>query len=188
MLLHVGKKNLCIVIIMLGLSCGHPAWGDSDPVWTVPGGPSHEPVPYHYEPGILKNVPKEFLEDAPACILYSGVTNIVEPDGTVETTTHEITRLNSRKSLEKLGEYRSITYASAIGFQHTGFVQGDLFKGRIVSNAAVFAEFLQALAAIEASDLVSGCFDRAVRLDNIGDAAVEDASRRVFEKLLGNVF
>jgi tetratricopeptide (TPR) repeat protein/transglutaminase-like putative cysteine protease len=67
-------------------------------------------VPYHYDPGILKSVPKEFLEDAPACILYSGVTHMVEPDGTIETTTHEITRLNSRKSLEKLGEYRSITY------------------------------------------------------------------------------
>src|SRR5260370_427659 len=188
MLLHVGKKNLCIVIIMLGLSCGHPAWGDSDPVWPVPRGPSHEPVPYHYEPGILKNVPKEFLEDAPACILYSGVTNIVEPDGTVETTTHEITRLNSRKSLEKLGEYRSITYDPS--FEKVTLHEARVLKadGRSVSNAAVFAEFLQALAAIEASDLVSGCFDRAVRLDNIGDAAVEDASRRVFEKLLGNVF
>src|SRR5438094_1238449 len=79
-------------------------------------------------------------------------------------------------------------HASPIGFEYAGVVQGDLFKGRIVGNAAVFAEFLQALTAIEASDLMGGCFDGAVRLDNIGDAAVENASRRVFEKLLRNVF
>ncbi len=78
--------------------------------WPVIRGPAHDLVPYHYDAGILKKVPKEFLEDAPACILYTGVTNLVDPDGTIETITHEITRLNSRKSLEKLGEYRNITY------------------------------------------------------------------------------
>jgi tetratricopeptide (TPR) repeat protein/transglutaminase-like putative cysteine protease len=83
---------------------------DGPQTWPVPRGPAHDLVPYQYDSGILKSVPKEFLEDAPACILYSGVTNLVESDGTIETITHEITRLNSRKSLEKLGEYRNITY------------------------------------------------------------------------------
>jgi hypothetical protein len=78
--------------------------------WPVPRGPAHDLVPYLYDADILKKVPKEFLEDAPACILYSGVTSLVDPDGTIETITHEITRLNSRKSLERLGEYRNITY------------------------------------------------------------------------------
>jgi tetratricopeptide (TPR) repeat protein/transglutaminase-like putative cysteine protease len=78
--------------------------------WPVPRGPAHDLAPYQYDAGALKSVPKEFLEDAPACILYTSVTNLVEPDGTIETITHEITRLNSRKSLEKLGEFRSITY------------------------------------------------------------------------------
>jgi tetratricopeptide (TPR) repeat protein/transglutaminase-like putative cysteine protease len=98
-----------IAPIVLGL-ISLPAYAEGGDVWPVPRGPSHEPAPYQYDPAILKSVPKEFLEDAPACILYSGVTHIVEADGTVETTTHEITRLNSRKSLEKLGEYRSIIY------------------------------------------------------------------------------
>src|SRR5216684_1709762 len=83
---------------------------DAAQTWPVPRGPAHDLAPYQYDAGILKSVPKEFLEDAPACILYTSVTNLVEPDGTVETITHEITRLNSRKSLEKLGEFRSITY------------------------------------------------------------------------------
>jgi tetratricopeptide (TPR) repeat protein/transglutaminase-like putative cysteine protease len=78
--------------------------------WPIPRGPAHDLAPCQYDPSILKTVPKEFLEDAPACILYTNVTNLVEPDGTIETITHEITRLNSRKSLEKLGEYRNISY------------------------------------------------------------------------------
>jgi tetratricopeptide (TPR) repeat protein/transglutaminase-like putative cysteine protease len=85
----------------------HPARADD---WPVPRGPSHEPAPYRYDPAAWKAVPKEFLEDASACVLYSGITNIVEEDGTTETITHEITRLNSRKSVEKLGEYRTIAY------------------------------------------------------------------------------
>jgi tetratricopeptide (TPR) repeat protein/transglutaminase-like putative cysteine protease len=83
---------------------------DVPTTWLVPRGPAHDLAPYKFDPSVLKSVPKEFLEDAPACILYSGVNCLVEPDGTVETITHEITRLNSRKSLEKLGEYRNITY------------------------------------------------------------------------------
>jgi tetratricopeptide (TPR) repeat protein len=81
--------------------------------WPVPRGPSREPVPYRYDPGQWKQVPKEFLEDAPACVLYSGTSYLIEADGTVESTTHEITRLNGRKGIDKLGEYRNIVYDPA---------------------------------------------------------------------------
>jgi tetratricopeptide (TPR) repeat protein len=78
--------------------------------WPVPRGASREPLPYRYDAKVLKTIPKEFLDDSTACILYSGNTHLVEPDGTVEAISHEITRLNSRKGIEKLGEFRSITF------------------------------------------------------------------------------
>ncbi len=78
--------------------------------WPVTRGPSREPNPYHYDPAIWKTVPAEFLDDAPACILFAATTNLVEADGTIETITHEITRPASRKSVEKLGEFRAISY------------------------------------------------------------------------------
>jgi len=81
--------------------------------WPVARGPSREPVPYQYDAKAWQQVPKEFLEDAPACTLYAGVSHIVEEDGTTETTNHEITRLSSRKALDRLGEYRNITYTPA---------------------------------------------------------------------------
>ena len=79
--------------------------------WPVARGPSHEPVPYHYDPALWNSVPHGFLDDAPACILYSGTTQFVEPDGTVETFSHEVTRFNSRKAIEKIGDYRNIVFA-----------------------------------------------------------------------------
>jgi tetratricopeptide (TPR) repeat protein/transglutaminase-like putative cysteine protease len=107
MVFHFRRKSLFLVFLLLSPG-GLRAEGPED--WPIPRGPSHEQAPYRYDPAAWKTVPKEFLEDAPACILYSGVTNIVEEDGTTETITHEIIRLNSRKSVEKLGEYRTITY------------------------------------------------------------------------------
>src|SRR5690242_11640622 len=62
--------------------------------WPVARGPSHELHPYRYDPGLVKRIPREFLDDSAACVLYSGTTYLVEPDGTIETITHEITRLN----------------------------------------------------------------------------------------------
>jgi tetratricopeptide (TPR) repeat protein len=76
----------------------------------VPRGPSHEPVPYTYDPAAWKAVPRAFLEDGPACILYAGSNFAVEPGGTVEETIHEVTRLNNRRGVELLGEFRSIAY------------------------------------------------------------------------------
>src|ERR1043165_5775408 len=81
--------------------------------WPVARGLSKEPLPYRYDPRVLKKIPSEFLDDSAACVLYTATTHLVEPDGTVEAISHEITRLNSRKGLEKLGEFRSITYDPA---------------------------------------------------------------------------
>jgi tetratricopeptide (TPR) repeat protein len=78
--------------------------------WPIARGPAHDPAPYRYDPAVLKQIPKEFLEEAPACLLYSGTTYLVDRDGTTETITHEITRFNGRKGVEQLGEYRSIVY------------------------------------------------------------------------------
>lgn len=78
--------------------------------WPVPRGPSHEPKPYRFDPAEIKRLPEDFLEDSAACVLYAGNTYLVEADGTIETITHEITRLNGRKGIEKLGETRNIVY------------------------------------------------------------------------------
>jgi tetratricopeptide (TPR) repeat protein/transglutaminase-like putative cysteine protease len=89
-----------------------PATRDAD-TWPVKRGPSREPAPYRYDAKAWGTVPKEFLEDSAACILHSGTSNLVQADGTTESIYHEITRLNSRKGVEKLGEYRSITFDPA---------------------------------------------------------------------------
>jgi tetratricopeptide (TPR) repeat protein len=78
--------------------------------WPVLRGPSHEPEPFRFDPSQIKKAPKEFLEDASACTLYAGSTYNFEADGTIETITHEITRFNGRKGIEKLGEYRNIVF------------------------------------------------------------------------------
>src|SRR5262245_54887250 len=81
--------------------------------WPVPRGASREPAPYRYDPSILKTLPADFLDDAPACLHYGATTHLIEKDGTLETITHDITRVSSRKSIEKLGEYRGISYNPA---------------------------------------------------------------------------
>jgi tetratricopeptide (TPR) repeat protein len=81
--------------------------------WPVPRGPSHEPAPYRYDAARWKKVPPSFLDDATACTLYSSSSYLVEADGTIETIVHDITRLNSRKGIDKLGEYRNISFDPA---------------------------------------------------------------------------
>ena len=78
--------------------------------WPVPVGPSHEPDPFHYDAKVWKDVPRDYLDDAAACILYASTSYLVEPDGTIETIVHDVTRLNGRKGIEKLGEYRNLSY------------------------------------------------------------------------------
>ncbi|MCI0458320.1 MAG: tetratricopeptide repeat protein [Gemmataceae bacterium] len=78
--------------------------------WPVPRGPSREPSPYRHNPAVLKKLPPEFLDDFAACILYYGATHLLEADGSVESITHEVTRLNGRKGVERYGEYRGISF------------------------------------------------------------------------------
>ena len=78
--------------------------------WPVPRGPSREPEPYRYDATAWKQVPREFLDDAPACTLYAGLNHLVEADGTAETVTHEVTRFNGRKGIERLGDFHNIRY------------------------------------------------------------------------------
>lgn len=106
-------RRLCYSLFALVLVGGPLPSAHAAGDWPIPRGPSHELVPYRYDPQQWQKVPRKFLEDAPACTLYAGITHLVEPDGTVETITHEITRLSSRKALDKLGEYRAISYTPA---------------------------------------------------------------------------
>ncbi len=99
-------RSFLIVLLLLGLAVpGRTADG-----WPVPRGPSREPEPFRYGVTKLPEVPRDFLDDAAACLLYAGNSYLVEADGTIETVTHEITRLAGRKGIEKLGEYRNIAY------------------------------------------------------------------------------
>lgn len=105
-----GFSRLFLVAVLLAV----PAMPSRAAVdWPIPRGPSRELAPYRYEARHWQKVPRQFLEDAPACTLYAGITHLIEPDGTIETITHEITRLSSRKALDKLGEYRGISYTPA---------------------------------------------------------------------------
>lgn len=81
--------------------------------WPVPRGPSGEPQPYTYQAKTWQKVPRDFLDNAPAVILYTGTSYLLEADGTVDAITHEITRLNGRKGIDNLGEYTSIYYTPA---------------------------------------------------------------------------
>ena len=99
-------RVLLAFVLLIGFTTPALAAG----TWPVPRGPSHEPNPYRFDPAQIKRLPKAFLEDAAACILYAGNTNLVEADGTIETITHEVTRLNGRKGIEKLGEAHNIAY------------------------------------------------------------------------------
>ncbi len=101
------------VLATLFLLSFAPAARPADASWPVPLGPGREPAPFRYDPAAWKAVPHEFLDDAPACTLYSATTHLVEADGTVETITHEVTRFNSRKAVEKLGEYKNIVWTPA---------------------------------------------------------------------------
>jgi len=116
-----------------------PAASAGDAAWPVTRGPSREPVPLQFQRRSLAELPRDFLEDAPACLLYYGSTHLIEPDGTVETITHDITRLNSRRGIENLGEYRHITF--------------DPTYQKLVLNAARIIKADGAIVPIEAKHL-----------------------------------
>jgi tetratricopeptide (TPR) repeat protein len=95
-----------LVAILLATASAARAQQD----WPVPRGPANEPLPFTLDAKYLADVPRDFFEDAPACILFTRTTHLIESDGTVATIVHEITRFNGRKGIEKLGEYRSIYF------------------------------------------------------------------------------
>ncbi|HBI41920.1 MAG TPA: hypothetical protein DDY78_03560, partial [Planctomycetales bacterium] len=99
-------------LVLLALGCLATVARAADK-WPVPFAPSHEPSPFHYDSKLWKEAPKNYIDDAAACILHASSTYLVEPDGTIETIVHDVTRLNGRKGVEKLGEYRNIAYDPA---------------------------------------------------------------------------
>jgi tetratricopeptide (TPR) repeat protein len=101
-------RVLHLVAVLVGLVLS-PTVQAAD-AWPVPRGPSSEPRPYSYDAKKPPVIPTEFLEEATACILYAATTYRLEPDGTLVTTNHEVTRLNGRKGVEKLGEHRGISW------------------------------------------------------------------------------
>jgi tetratricopeptide (TPR) repeat protein len=94
--------------------------------WPVPRGPAHTLAPHAYDPAQVKQLPREFLEEYAACVLYSNTTCLVEADGTVETIMHEIIRLNARKGIDDLGEYAKISFDPS--FEKPTLNEARIFK------------------------------------------------------------
>jgi tetratricopeptide (TPR) repeat protein len=63
-----------------------------------------------FDPAFCDTLPAGFLDDAPVCVLFSGTTHRLFPDGTVEMTVQELIRLNGRKGIDQMGEYKTITF------------------------------------------------------------------------------
>ena len=95
------------VLLVASLS---PAFARAAESWPVGRAPSREPSPYVYDAKETAKAPKQFFDDSSATSLYAGTSHLVEADGTIETITHEVTRLNGRKGVEKLGEFRGISF------------------------------------------------------------------------------
>src|SRR5262249_16131418 len=110
MVFPIRRSILSIAVALTLANMASPALAEG---WPIPRGPSHEPVPYQFDPKQVKKLPRAFLEDSPACTLYSGNSYLIDGEGMVETTTHEIVRFNGHKGIEKLGEYRNISYDPA---------------------------------------------------------------------------
>ena len=100
-------RSLVALALLIGLATSVRAESKD---WPVPRGPSREPELIAFDPGVLKNVPADYLQRYPACYLKAATWYFIEPDGTVECTTHEIVRLNNRKGIDQLGEHRNVTY------------------------------------------------------------------------------
>src|SRR5262245_10626174 len=96
-----------VVTVLLGAYPLQTARAFEEP---VARGPAREPVPYRYEAKQWQQVPRTFLEDGPVCMLYAGTSYLIEADGTEETISHEIIRLNNRRGVELLGQYHKIIY------------------------------------------------------------------------------
>lgn len=96
--------------LLLLAVCGRVSVARAETDWPIPRGPARTPPDYQYDTKQIARLPRSFLDDAEAVTLYSGTTYTIGTDGTIESTSHEVTRLNSRKGIEKLGEYQAITF------------------------------------------------------------------------------
>jgi tetratricopeptide (TPR) repeat protein len=126
----MGRLRSVLGVVALVVLCNRLPAAEG---WPVQRGPSHEPNPYHYDGRKPPTIPAEFLDDAAACVLYAGNTHLVEPDGTIELITHDVTRLSGRKGIEKVGEYRNITFDPS--YQKLTLNEARIHKadGRIVA-------------------------------------------------------
>lgn len=78
--------------------------------WPITVDQAQDPHPFHYDASLWKHVPTEYLQNAEACMLFASSVHLIEADGTIESTIHDVTRLNSRNSIENLGEYRRVVF------------------------------------------------------------------------------
>lgn len=78
-----------------------------------PSAARRELVKYDFDAASIKKAPPEYLTDYPAAFIHASTSYRVEEDGVVECTTHEVIRLNNRKGIDLLGEYRNVTYCPA---------------------------------------------------------------------------
>lgn len=102
--LRLGRRIVLFLLIAVG-----PELRAESPQWPVDRGPA--PVAaLAYDKTLLKSIPAAFLDDAPACVLYSGTTHHLLTNGTIESTSQELIRLNRRKGFEQFGEYKTITF------------------------------------------------------------------------------
>lgn len=87
--------------------CSAPAFaGDRD--WPIERGSAKPKVTF--APEMSRTAPAQCIQDAAACYLFSGTDHTLESDGTLHTVTQELVRLNTRRGIDLLGEYRSITF------------------------------------------------------------------------------
>jgi hypothetical protein len=80
--------------------------GDRD--WPVERGFAKPKVEFRAE--MVRSAPAGYLQDAAACYLYSGTHHTLDRDGTLHAATQELIRLNTRRGIDQMGEFRSIAF------------------------------------------------------------------------------
>jgi len=95
--------------LLLVFGCAPGVFATTPEAWPIARGPLPIPTHFRYEPTQARQLPKPLL-DASACLLYTSTTHLIAGDGTTETITHDLIRLNTRKAVEQLGEYRNIRF------------------------------------------------------------------------------
>lgn len=104
--------NRLFSLLFLAIAWNSSSFGQ-DKFGPIERGPSREPQPFVFDLKALKNAPASFSTDYPAFYIHAATSYLLDADGTVECTTHEVIRLNNRKGIDALGEHRHITYTPA---------------------------------------------------------------------------